>query len=106
MNESFVLKVFNFILLKVGRCDGVIWLKWSKQALLRQVHYGSKMGQIKLNYAKNEFNDYFQYEDVLVEHFDRKKMLYLVSKLCNKSGFKYFYLAQLSVIALITLLLC
>ena len=77
-NESFVLKIVKFYLIKVGRCDGVIWLKWSKQELLKQVRYGSLTGQVKFSYAKKEFANYFQYEDVLVEHFARRKLLYVV----------------------------
>ena len=48
------------------------------------------MGQVKFSYAKKEFADYFQYEDVLVEHFARRKLLYVVSKLWEEMDSNIF----------------
>ena len=54
-------------------------MKWDKAALRRQIEYGSRLGQINLHEAIKEFDNFFQYEKILVEYFKKEKMLYLVS---------------------------
>ena len=56
----------------------MIWLKWNKHSLRRQVEYGARLGQVDLAMAKNELEAFFEHEEVVIEYFRKRKMLYLV----------------------------
>ena len=64
---------------QVGRIDGVVWLKWLKTGLEKQVRYGSRIGQIDFEKARMELELFCDHESYLVDYFSVNNLLHPVS---------------------------
>ena len=56
----------------------MVYLKWEKDALLRQIQYGASLGELEFEYAETELNIFFKNETALIEYFQKRQMLHLV----------------------------
>ena len=84
-----------FNIFQIGRYDGVVYLKWEKDALFRQIQYGASLGELELEYAKTELNTFFENQTGLIEYFQKTQTLYLVctnNKIMSRvKTFKYYH---------------
>ena len=64
----------------IGRVDGVILLNWREENVQAQIDYGASQGQVELESARREWNQFKKYVIPLAEFFDLKQLLYVVSR--------------------------
>ena len=62
----------------VGRVDAVILLNWHLETLEQQIEYGAQLGEVSLDMAKVELNNFKKHVLSVAEFFDSKQMLFLV----------------------------
>ncbi len=70
--------IFDYLFIQIGRVDGVILLNWRDSALERQIEYASKLGEIGIDAAMTELDNFRRNVIQVAEYFDYKQMLYVV----------------------------
>lgn len=65
---------------ELERIDGVILINWHEDAIKKQIEYGARERQIKLDVAKAELRHYKRHVIPVAEFFDFKQLLYVVSR--------------------------
>lgn len=63
--------------------DGVILLDWSDRSLERQIQLGARMGDIDINLARYEMNNYRSNIIPVAQYFDQQGHLHIVTSITS-----------------------
>ena len=62
----------------------MIWLKWKKDALIRQIEYGASLGELNLKHATTDLKHYFYNEEDIIKYYQQRRVLYEVGEKYQK----------------------
>lgn len=77
-NVYVVDRIILLVCEQVQRVDGVILLDWSDRSLERQIQLGAKTGDIDINLARFEMNNYRSNIIPVAQFFDQQGQLHIV----------------------------
>lgn len=81
------MSLLLFFFQQIQIVNGVILVAWKQEMLERQIDYGAQLGQLIIELARMELQNFYKNVMPVAEYFDQSELLLVVSILFNESLF-------------------